>query len=69
MTDYDEILNAGDDTAAGTTEIVVVEPDRPFLSTSLNDYSVTEGLLLCILLVLLLKWVAGVIKEGFYWLL
>lgn len=69
MTDYVETLDSGADTAAETTEIVVVEPDRPFLTTSLNDYSVTEGLLLCILLVLLLKWVAGVIKEEFYWLL
>lgn len=67
MTDDVMLLDAGTDTE--TTETVVVEAERPFLTTSLNDYTVTEGLLLCILLVLLLKWLAGVIKEGFYWLL
>lgn len=43
--------------------------DHPFLSTPLDDYTVTEGLLLLILLVLVLKWIGQAIKEGFYWLL
>lgn len=67
MTDAVMLLDAGTDSE--TTATVVVEADRPFLTTPLNDYTVTEGLLLCILLVLLLEWLARIIKEGFYWLL
>ena len=43
--------------------------DRPFLTTPLNEYTVTEGLLLLILLVLVIKIVIGLLKEGFFWLL
>lgn len=43
--------------------------DRPFLTTPLNDYTVTEGLLLMILLVLFIKIVIGILKEGFWWLM
>lgn len=43
--------------------------DHPFMTTPLDDYTVTEGLLLLILLVLVLKWIGQAIKEGFYWLL
>lgn len=69
MTDDVVTLDAGTDTTTETMETVLVEVDRPFLTTPLDDYTVAEGLLLCILLVLLLKWLAGIIKEGFYWLL
>lgn len=41
----DEILNTS--TVENTSESIVVEfPNRPFLETPLNQYSVTEGLLL-----------------------
>lgn len=48
--------------------VEIVEVDRPFLTTPLNEYTVTEGLLLLILLFLVGRSVMGWIKEGFYWL-
>ncbi len=43
--------------------------DRPFLTTPLNEYTVTEGLLLLILFVLVIKILIDIVKGGFYWLL
>ena len=53
------------------TQIVVQvnEPPRPFLTTSFEDYTVTEGLLLAVLLSLFVSALVKLIKEGFYWLL
>lgn len=48
--------------------VAVSTSDRPFLTTALNDYSVTEGLLLMILLVLFFSQCIKIIKEGFWWL-
>jgi len=56
------------DTVTETIEIVEVETDRPFLTTPIDDYTVSEGLLLLILLILVLRWIGAAIKEGFYWL-
>lgn len=42
-----------------TTEV----SDRPFLSTPLDDYTVTEGLLLVIALVLIFKCVCGLVRR------
>ena len=52
------------------TEVVEVVADDThyFLTTDFADFTVTEGLLLCIFLVMFLKNIGGVIKEGFYWL-
>ena len=52
----------------GDTFPVTVVDDRPFMTTPLDDYTVTEGLLLLILGVIIIKIVADAIKEGFYWL-
>lgn len=54
--------------ATEVAEIVELDVDRPFLSTPLNEYTVTEGLLLLILLFLVGRSVMGWIKEGFFWL-
>lgn len=48
--------------------MAVSTSDRPFLTTALNDYSVTEGLLLMILLVLFFGQCIKIIKEEFWWL-
>ena len=40
--------------AADTVETVMVQAERPIMTTPLDDYSVTEGLLLLILL-----WLVG----------
>lgn len=52
----------------GDTFPVTIVDDRPFMTTPLDDYTVTEGLLLLILVILVIKIIAGAIKEGFYWL-
>ena len=52
----------------GETFPVTVVDQRPFMTTRLDDYSVEEGLLLLILLLLVIKWVINFVKEGFFWL-
>ena len=53
-----------------TIVLQLVEPDpRPFLETPFEDYTVTEGLLLALLLGLFLSCVIKIIKGGFYWLM
>ena len=47
---------------------VVVFDERPFMHTPLNEYSVTEGLLLLLLLFFVGRSIMGWIKEGFFWL-
>lgn len=42
--------------------------DRFFLTTPFNDYSVSEGLLLCIVLAIIIKGFISLVKEGFRWL-
>ena len=49
--------------------LVDVSDDRSFMTTPLNDYTVTEGLLLLILIMMIVKFVAKAVKEGFRWLL
>ena len=41
---------------------------HPFLSTSFEDYTVTEGLLLLLLLLAFLSFCIKLLKEGFSWL-
>jgi len=49
--------------------LVDVSDERSFMTTPLNDYTVTEGLLLLILIMMIVKLVAKAVKEGFRWLL
>lgn len=51
-----------------TTEVVEVSSDRPFLSTPLDEYTVTEGLLLLILFCIVLKFILDNLKGAFSWL-
>ena len=46
----------------------VVDLDRPFLTTDFNDYTVTEGLLLLILVLAVVMICVKMLKGGFYWL-
>jgi len=48
-------------------EVVGVE-DRPFLTTNFEDYTVTEGLLLLVLLFGIVMACIKLLKGGFYWL-
>ena len=52
-----------------TVEVTVTTESRPFLSTDFSDYSVSEGLLLCIFLVLLVNAIFRILRRGFSWLL
>ena len=48
---------------------VTVIDHRPFFSTPLDDYTVSEGLLLLIAVILFLNLLGRALKEGFSWLL
>lgn len=47
---------------------VVELPDRPFFTTPFEEYTVTEGLLLLLVVVLVIRWITGMLKGGFSWL-
>lgn len=49
--------------------LVDVSDERSFMTTPLNDYTVTEGLLLLILIMMIVKLVSKAVREGFHWLL
>ena len=52
------------------TETIVAEvvDDRLFMTTPIDDYTVTEGLLLLIFLVLVFQFVIRFVKGAFWWL-
>lgn len=52
-----------------TVEVVEVTPEsRPFMTTDFADYTVTEGLLLILVLLIFLQACAKLVKGGFSWL-
>lgn len=52
-----------------TVEVVEVTPEsRPFMTTDFADYTVTEGLLLILVLLVFLQACAKIVKGGFSWL-
>ena len=55
----------GGDTTPPTETIVVVEADRPIMTTPLDDYTVTEGLLLLLLLWLIATFLWDKIRSVF----
>lgn len=55
----------------GPYEVVaeVVElPERPFFTTPFEEYTVTEGLLLLLVVAFVIRWIIGMLKGGFSWL-
>lgn len=48
--------------------IEVTDLVRPFMTTNFNDYTVTEGLLLLLVILVFLKWCVKIVKGGFSWL-
>lgn len=72
LPDQGDVLAAEDPAAAldPVTETVeiVAEEVRPFLTTDFNDYTVTEGLLLVIALLIVGKICIDFVRRGFYWL-
>lgn len=53
---------------SGPVVVVQQPPLRPLLTTSFADYSVTEGLLLLLVLGLVLSVCVKMVKGGFAWL-
>lgn len=51
-----------------TIEEKVTAP-RLFLETPIDEYTVTEGLLLTIVICIFLRSLWRLVKEGFYWLM
>ena len=71
--DEETVVETGDssmalDVFAEVSEVETVEVEHPFLTTSFEDYSVSEGLLLVIVLILVVKFCIDVLRRGFYWL-
>ena len=71
--DEENVLETGDssmalDLFAETSEVETVEIEHPFLTTSFEDYTVSEGLLLTIVLILVVKFCIDSLRRGFYWL-
>lgn len=46
----------------------VVESDRLFMTTPFNEYTVSEGLLLLIVLLTVIQMCVKIVKGGFWWL-
>ena len=73
LPDQSVILAAEDPTAAldpSAEEVTYAEvvDDRLFLTTSFEDYTVTEGFMLLFLLIFFVALCAKILKGGFYWL-
>ena len=62
-----ETVSADPSQTAETIEMTAV-PDHPFLTTDFSDYSVSEGLLLLLLLFAVISFCVKLLKGGFYWL-
>ena len=63
-----EMLLEGEQTEPVETMEVAEDTSRPFLTTPFEEYSVTEGLLLLLLLLAFVSVCLRIIKGGFYWL-
>lgn len=61
----DSVEDQSGDTVVCETVATVAVEDRPILSTPINDYTVTEGLLLAILIVLLGRMIFDFGKRFF----
>lgn len=56
------------DAATGTTTEMVVVPDRPFLTTPFEEYTVTEGFCLIFFVGAVVAICIKILKGGFSWL-
>ena len=72
-TDPVELLadpDPAEEMAAAAEEVIetVGVTERPFMTTSFEEYTVVEGLLLVILLSLIVGWCLKLLRGGFSWL-
>jgi hypothetical protein len=63
-----ETLPEGEQLEVIETMEVLEDTSNPFLTTPFEDYTVTEGLLLTILMVAFIMFCINVVKGGFSWL-
>ena len=63
-----EMLPEGEQLEVIETIEVAADTSSPFLTTPFADYTVTEGLLLTLLLLAFLAFCNKVVKGGFSWL-
>lgn len=49
-------------------EPIIIVEDRPFLTTSFEDYTVTEGLMLALLMAVFMAVLWQLLKGGIAWL-
>ena len=68
LPDQGDILAIEDLTTTMDEVVVSVIQERPFLTTNFNEYSVTEGFLLLLLLAAFVAVCFKLLKGGFYWL-
>lgn len=45
------------------TQIIVIEADRPFMTTSFEDYTVTEGFVLLIFVLVFLTFILDLFRR------
>lgn len=67
MTDEEVLTPEATLEPAEIIETVVEEPQL-FLTTPFEEYTVTEGLLLTLVLLVVISFLVKTVKEGFYWL-
>ena len=60
---------AGMDELLGRLEMIQGTVEHPALETPFEEYTVTEGLLLLLLVLVIVSWCVKMIKGGFSWLL
>lgn len=65
--DYTEAIDSINSTLHDTS-VMISESRHPLLDTPFEDYTVTEGLLLFLLLAIIIGAVIKVVKECFSWL-
>ena len=60
---------AGMDQVLGYLETLTAAAEHPMMETPFEEYTVTEGLLLLLLVLVIVSWCVKMIKGGFSWLL
>lgn len=65
---WDDVLGQEEETEFVEVVGEPVEQDRLFLTTPFEEYTVSEGLLLMILLLAVVMICVKMVKGGFFWL-
>lgn len=63
VAEYTEAAEVLETEATETTETIVVDVDRPFMTLSFEEYTVSEGLLLLIFVLVLLNFFLNLTRR------